>query len=193
MRELKRYKTFDELSTWYDYKYIDMGDGWECPREVALDYLAFMGITQKNEQALLLDVGCGAGHFIQTASEFVDCEGIDISKVAVVMAKERVPHCEFYVDNIETFNELLLYDYIVSLGSIEHTLDIPKALEKIYNLLTDDGIAFILVPNEEWLHLDQPNETTHTDIEWRKLFEDADLEVTKFERRGDISLFLLKK
>lgn len=193
MRELKRYDTFKDLGEWYNNKYTEMGDGWDCPEDVAEDYIRFAEIDKAHHDDNLLDVGCGAGHFLKVASKYLLCMGVDLSSVAIEKAKQRVKHCIFDVSSIEEMPSFYRYSYITSIGSLEHTLDIPKALDKIYSLLEDDGSFFALVPNDKWLHMDQPNETTYSNDEWERLFTYGGFKVIKFEERGDLSLFLLKK
>ncbi len=192
--QMIRFDNSVDLGKWYDQKYTEMGDGWECPREAALSYLEFMGIVDKQDNKTLLDVGCGAGHFIQTAQEFVDCLGIDLSYVAIHKAQERCPQSTFAIGNIE-IHELgsERFDYITSVGSIEHCIDINAALWMIQRKLKDDGVFYALVPNEAWQHFDQPQETTHTDEEWETIFKHGGFKTVKFRRNGDISEFLLRR
>lgn len=192
---LKKLKTTKGLAAWYDRKYASMGCGWDCPRSEALKYIEFMELPQdKNKR--LLDVGCGQGHFTAIANEFVESFGIDISQFIINKAKETYPAVQFALGNIE--EEIIpeihnVVDYVASIGSIEHCVDVPQALRSIHTILKADGSFYALVPNEEWIHMDQVNEVTHTDEEWRALFTDAGFIETKYMRINDISHFLLKK
>lgn len=191
---LMKFKKTKDLAHWYDQKYTDMGKGWDCPRSEALKYLAFMGITEKQEKCLL-DIGCGQGHFTAIANEFVQARGIDISPVVVSMASQAYPDVGFSLVDIEHPVELrsLQFDYIASIGSIEHCIDIPQAVKSVYELLVPGGIFYALVPNEEWQHFDQPNEVTHTDQEWLDIFREKSWRFIKHNRIGDISHFLFQK
>jgi len=192
--QLEAFTNSSDLGHWYDNKYTDMTDGWDCPREVALSYLGFMGVTQANKEKRLLDVGCGAGHFIKTAEELVSCVGIDLSSVGIELAKKRCPGSEFKVADIEVQDkELGQFDYITSVGSVEHCISIQSALSNIKNMLKPNGLFFALVPNEQWQHFDQPHETTHTDLEWRRIFDEAGLKEVAASRNQDLSLFLLER
>lgn len=193
MRELKRYNTFEELGNWYNDKYNEMGDGWDCPEDIALEYISFANIDSLNHEDNLLDIGCGAGHFIKIASRFVLCMGVDISDVAIEKARRRSPEAIFYTMKLEDIPDNYSFNIITSIGSLEHTLDIPVALNKIHNLLKDNGTFFALVPNEKWLHMDQPNETTYTNEEWEQLFKNANFKIIKLQDKADLSLFLMKK
>ena len=188
---LLKYTNYRELSKWYDDKYIEMGDGWDCPRDVALEYLNFAGI-EKSEK-LLLDVGCGAGHFLSVAEEFVNCEGIDISDVALNKARERLKHSIVYKLNIEKMDSWSVYDYVTSIGSIEHCIKINEAVKVIYRVLKKEGYFFALVPNDKWEHFDQPNETTKSHLGWKNLFIENKFKVIKEKIDNNLSYFLLKK
>ncbi len=51
----------------------------------------------------VLEYGCGLGYFSQMMFEVANCQiiGIDISETAIIKAKERFPHIDFKVGDIE--------------------------------------------------------------------------------------------
>jgi 2-polyprenyl-3-methyl-5-hydroxy-6-metoxy-1,4-benzoquinol methylase len=192
---LMMFDTSEELGAWYDQKYTQMGDGWECPTEVANSYLDFAEIPF-DEDKILLDVGCGAGHFIETAQRRVTCIGIDLSRVAVDLAYLRCPDSFFMKADVEHYgygNVKENYDYATSIGSIEHCINIPVAIQGVWNLLKTGGVFYVLVPNEEWKHFDQPQEQTKTDEQWLALFDESSWSLLKQNRTNDISHFLFQK
>lgn len=190
--ELKQFETTEELASWYNQKYSEMGKGWDCPRDAALQYIAFMELPRDRRETLL-DVGFGSGDFMQVVWEYVTPVGIEISTTAIDQAKLAHPTLKFEHGDIETYTSSEKFGFIASIGSIEHCIDVPKALQNIHKLLKDDGKAYMLVPNEKWIHMDQPNEVTHTDDEWLDLFIKAGFTPVKYERILDISHFLLVK
>lgn len=191
--QLIRFDNSEDLGKWYDEKYTEMGGGWKIGEEGANRILDWMGV-KTNTMKLLLDVGCGDGDFIKTAANRVSCVGIDLSEVGINFAKEATPAAQFSVADVEVYKHNECFNYVVSLGSIEHCISIPKALKNIHDtLLAHDGIFYVLVPNEAWQHFDQPQETTHTDEEWAKLFTDAGFVIQEQRRNNDLSEFLLTR
>ena len=83
-----RYRTSEELAAWYDKKYTEMGDGWITPPEECNRHLDDLGVPY-DKKKLLLDVGCGAGHFLAEAEKRVECRGCEISEKARLYASLR--------------------------------------------------------------------------------------------------------
>ena len=190
-RELKQFDNTADLAAWYDAKYTEMGDGWYTPPEECNRHLDAMGVPfDKNKK--LLDIGCGAGHFLSEAEKRVSCVGVEISNVGIKHAIVRAPSSVFYELSIEhpDLSRLGGYDYIVSIGSLEHVVHIGKALDNIRKLLKDDGTFYFYCPNELWKHFDQPNERTKTDKEWFDLFWKHDLYVYSSQRWNDNTAFI---
>ena len=69
------------------------------------------------------------------------------------------------------------FDFAISLGSMEHALNIPAAVREMARILKPGGRYLLYVPNEEWVHEDQPLETTATGDEWVELLIGAGLGV----------------
>lgn len=194
-RSLIQFDNTRDLANWYDQKYQDMGGGWKIPEEEAVRLIKWAGI-KKDKTKSLLDIGCGQGHFVSIANRYVRAGGIDLSRVVIKMAKETFPEMAFEVDDIEMElpTEVLgVLDYLTSIGSIEHCIDMKTALENCHKLLKPNGKFLVLVPNELWVHMDQPQEQTHTDEEWEDIFNDAGFIVTKSNRHNDLTDFLLVK
>ena len=191
--------TFDnstQLGEWYDKKYTEMGGGWKVGKEEALRLIKWAGF-QSNINSQLLDIGCGDGDFISHIDDKFTCIGIELSEVAWKLCKARRLNAYFYHQDIETISPHIFrdgrFDYITSIGSIEHCLDIDLALRNCHRILRDSGKFLVLVPNELWPHQDQPQEQTHTDKEWPKIFGQAGFIVAKVNRRNDLTDFLLVK
>lgn len=192
-RSLIQFDNTKDLASWYDQKYTEMGGGWSMMPETANEILEFIGITLPQPTKTLLDVGCGEGYFVQhVSSNFFKCVGIDISEVIVKKAQDRSPNDLFLAQDIETMSAIIKFDYITSVGSIEHCIDVNKALKKVKALLNEGGLFYALVPNEEWLHMDQPQEQTHADEEWTEMFTQAGFSIVKQRRNRDLSEFLLQ-
>lgn len=96
----------------------------------------------------ILDIGCGTGLFLNTAMHYgFDVYGIDVSQAAVNNAKE-----EFGIDADKKLisqldPEHMQFDVITMWHVLEHLIDPVSELLKVRQLLKDDGVLFIEVPN----------------------------------------------
>jgi SAM-dependent methyltransferase len=182
------------LGDWYDNKYLEMGDGWNTPADEVNRHLDDIGVPFDMTKQLL-DVGCGAGHFLQEATRRVHCCGIELSRIGLAHTVLRAPTADVILGDIATtlvFPDKL-FDYVVSIGSLEHIVDLPQALDNIREILKDDGKFYFYCPNELWAHFDQPNEQTKTDEGWMALFAAHGLITHKFTRWNDNTAFLGSK
>ena len=137
----------------------------------------------------VLDVACGAGDWLEiAASKGATISGIDISKRAIGICRQRLPEGEFYVGPAETlpFPDQQ-FDLITCLGSLEHFLDQPGALKEMARVAKPDARILILVPNAGFLtyrlrlyggtHQQAVRETIRTLSEWQQMFSGAGLEI----------------
>lgn len=190
----KQIDTSEELGRWYDDKYREMGDGWNTPPEESNEHLDALGVLV-DPMKRLLDIGCGAGHFLLEAQKRVHAEGFEISEEGIRCAIRRgvKPENLGFV-SIESDSVLQAgvhrYDYIVSLGSLEHIVDLHQALENIRALLKPGGKFYFYCPNEKWVHFDQPNERTMDDQDWMALFASHALFVESRRRWNDNTAFI---
>jgi 2-polyprenyl-3-methyl-5-hydroxy-6-metoxy-1,4-benzoquinol methylase len=96
----------------------------------------------------LLDVGCGRGYFVKTASDGgFDAMGIDLSEKAVRYARET-----FKVTADTASMETLLrsgrtFEVVTLWHALEHFDDPISALTIVRSLLSEGGICVIEVPN----------------------------------------------
>lgn len=191
------FRTHEQVGSWYDQKYTEMGGGWLTPTH-ELDFhlralVEAQDVTAAVRNTRLVDFGCGDGQFLYWASSypFQKLVGIDISDVAVRLARERCNDPNVSVvqttmeDPIGEDFEPGSFDWAISLGSLEHCLDIPAAVRSMWRLLTRGGRFLIYVPNEEWIHADQPLETTLTGDEWTQILTHAGLRVESVVKMND--------
>ena len=118
--------------------------------EIYARYLALLGIDRES-QATLLDVGSGAGVFldycrINTKLKTSACELAEDSydDLLSIVGKDNL----FFGKTIEDteFNERK-FDYITLWGVLEHIASPNPVIEKCARLLTDDGKILIFIPN----------------------------------------------
>lgn len=197
VQDRREIETYEELAGWYDAKYSEMKGTWVTPEQECDWHLDDIGVPEDNrEHHRLLDIGCGGGDFLVAATfRELDCLGIEISKYALDVAKKRLAHtgARLALANIETLADGKpgdQFDYIVSLGSLEHVLDIDKALRSIHKLLKPTGKFYFYLPNEKWIHKDQPNERTGTQAAWINLLTKHGFEVQSVKRWNDSDAYM---
>lgn len=107
----------------------------------------------ENKNANILDIGCGAGHFLYFLKKkgYKNILGIDISPEQVAFCKEKNISEEIELADAFEFlkNKINYYDAIISNDVIEH---IPKDkiidfLILINNALKSKGLFFARTPN----------------------------------------------
>ena len=94
-----------------------------------------------------LDVGCGNGHSVELFSKQwpgTECWGLDLSVIAIELAKKRVPEATFICASLEDA-VLPKYDVIISLGVLEHFLNYTAMFAKLRSIM--GGILYMEVPN----------------------------------------------
>ncbi len=142
----------------------------------------------------LLDIACGLGLLLKEAEALgLETFGIDISEVAVELARNNSPQSEI----IEGSGENLPYpnnffDYVTNLGSLEHFIHPDKGIQEMVRVLKAEGKAAVLLPNSYWWrgiikvlktgdYVDQEQELERfaTKNEWIRLLEENGLKVIK--------------
>ncbi len=96
----------------------------------------------------LLDVGCGTGWTSKIYQDhgFV-VTGLEPSQLRAQIARERygIEVINDYLENLS--DEVGCYDVIVLRHIIEHLAEPDEIMEKVRALLTNNGIAVVIVPN----------------------------------------------
>lgn len=98
----------------------------------------------------LIDMPCGDGVVLEMlAPYFGDVLGIDASSAHLQKAAERVPNAKFIHNLIEDVKLDRKYDVITMLNILEHVPEPQVTLAKAAELLCDDGVIIVHVPNAE--------------------------------------------
>lgn len=143
----------------------------------------------------LLDVACGGGGFLYYAEQRVSCCGVDISPVAIEYARKLLKRTRVEVGKAEVlaYNDRE-FDFVTCLGSLEHFLDMDRALQEMRRVLKENGKLLIYVPNLYffgdivWVWLTgkpiiergrQPVERANTVNGWQQLIEDNGFRVIR--------------
>jgi cyclopropane-fatty-acyl-phospholipid synthase len=105
-----------------------------------------------NERDKLLEVGFGNGTFLLNIAEEhnIPLHGVSLSEEQTKIAKKKQK--EKNLDNaniifeVKDFKDIKgknLYSKLISVGQMEHSLNLRSYFKKIYDLLTENGIAVI--------------------------------------------------
>lgn len=95
----------------------------------------------------LLDVGCGDGQLLQTATdEGWEAVGIDLSEGAVRLCDRRGLSA-FHTDFFDSSLDARRFDVVVMSELIEHVPCPQRFLRRAEELLEDDGVLYLTTPN----------------------------------------------
>jgi SAM-dependent methyltransferase len=152
----------------------------------------------------LLDVACGQAGLVGKAREWgLEAYGIDQSEVALRDALPRLPASTLVVaDGHALPFPCGYFDRVVNIGSLEHYLDPVAGAAEMARVLTDDGLACILLPNAYGLRTNvihawrsgkvyddgQPLQRYGTRRQWQRLLEAGGLRVERvvgYESHGE--------
>lgn len=107
----------------------------------------------------ILDMGCGTGHFLnECQSKGWEIEGVEVSEVARANAKSE--HNIDPVSSLEEVEGVERFDAITLWHVLEHLPDVEKKLSRFNELLKENGMLFIAVPNHESL------DAKHYGVHW---------------------------
>jgi len=100
----------------------------------------------------VLDAGCGGGKVLNQLSQMkikdVQLVGVDISPAGVMRSDKIAPS---FVSSLEDMNiPHKDFNVVICNNTIEHLIDIDKALSNFYNILVEDGILYIQTDNSIW-------------------------------------------
>jgi len=97
----------------------------------------------------LLDVGCATGDFLRIARRYYEAEGIELSKWAAHLAKER--GLTIHESCLADLNSPEQYDVVTLWGVIEHLEDPKSEVQHIFRLMKKGGILCIWTGDVESL------------------------------------------
>lgn len=197
MIQRKELATTAEIAEWYDRKFTEMGGAWKTPDSEWTEHLARIGVAIGRRS--LIDLGCGDGSFIRyVTGKYPGLlgYGIDISATGIAMAEAAQSSDRQYFlirDMADTQMLPGTFDHAVSLGSMEHCLDIPRVLGEARRILKPGGTLYIYAPNETWTATDQPNETLMNLNEWEERLHHAGFRVDGYWPLGNNNAYLARR
>jgi SAM-dependent methyltransferase len=109
-------------------------------------------LSRLTREGRILEAGCGLGRWAFFLQRYdYTTYGIDISlglRKAKAYSERTSAKCVFTLGDVRKLPFVSNYfDFIISLGVIEHFPDSLKALEEYYRVLRYGGEAFVAVPN----------------------------------------------
>lgn len=157
----------DDILGTRKYEYLDIGVSTHINR-----YLwALLSVNQKN----VLDVACGCGYGTSLLAEkAASVIGVDLDPVTIKYANKyfNAPNIKYLCSNLVNFDTKNKFDVITSFETIEHIKEEKAYLNKIKELLREDGIFIVstpVAPNNgqskinKW-HINEFTETRFTEV-----------------------------
>ncbi len=175
------------VRAWFDGTYRDHGFAYLRPMAA---YPIFLQLLDAQPGERLLDIGCGPGLLLKAALlRGVEPHGVDISEVAVGMARKYVPESTCQVANAEAlpFTDDS-FDLLTCIGAFERMLDRRLVLDEMQRVIRPGGRLCLMVRNATapgwriWRQLlGRQNHAGHQDAkglrEWREMFESVGLTI----------------
>jgi ubiquinone/menaquinone biosynthesis C-methylase UbiE len=101
----------------------------------------------------LLDIASGGGRFLKEAeNQNLRAVGLDFSQTALKLASHQLRQSALIRGNAEALPvKDAAFDYVASLGSLEHFLNPEQAAKEMVRVRKTGGRAAVLVPNSYFL------------------------------------------
>ena len=97
----------------------------------------------------VLEIGCGTGDLLAALSPRRGL-GIDISPKMVEIARDKFPHLEFKVGDLEDLQIEEKFDYVVLVETIGHVDDIQLAFNELHKVCKPETQVIIVYYNYLW-------------------------------------------
>ena len=154
--------------------------------------------AHRNEGGRLLDVGCGAGFFLRALRpDRWDRFGVEISPRSAAAAERGIGAGRVFAGRLaDAPQEAGGYDVVTFWASLEHVTDPARNLEIARNLLKQNGLLVVQVPNfaswqavrfgGDWFALDVPRHRFHfTPDSLERLVRRTGFEPIELRRRSE--------
>jgi len=139
-----------EQKQYWDQRWNQVQDeyphAWARRRGAAI--LAMLGSVSL-QHPRILDMGCGTGWFTEELARIGEATGVELSEVAVSLARSRYPHATFLAGNVlKMALPAAHFDVVVSLEVIAHVEDQDGYLERAVQALKPGGYLVITTVNK---------------------------------------------
>jgi len=158
---MKPHNTFDydKLAKYYDKIYFNK----DYEKEVRF----IQRVLEKFNAKTILDVGCGTGEHISRLEKLgFRCDGLDLSKEMLSIAKQKVKNAQLFLGDMRNFNLNRKYDAIICMfATFNYNLTTRDALKTLLSFkrhLNDDGIVLLDLHN---VFCDGEKKIKHKEIE----------------------------
>jgi len=132
-------RLYGKLADYYDYIYH-----WKDYKKEARQIKKLVGEYKRSSGNSLLDVACGTGKHIFYLRGAFECEGIDISKDMIAVARKNVPGIVFRTGNMVDFDLGRRFDVVIclfsSVGYLLTVHDINRASSNFARHLKRGGV-----------------------------------------------------
>ena len=97
----------------------------------------------------VLDIGCGAGAYLQHFSEKYKAYGIDLNIDMIEVGEKNLPNAVFIYDDFIKHNFTRQFNFIYSISVLEFIApgNLENFLKKVHQLLAPGGIFFLHYPH----------------------------------------------
>jgi len=96
----------------------------------------------------ILEVGCGAGWFVDQLVAYGTVTGVDITPSVLDRARERVPQATFLTGDVLDIDlPLASFDVVVGLELLSHVEDHQAFVARLHDLLVDGGHLMLATQN----------------------------------------------
>ncbi|MEM6483826.1 MAG: class I SAM-dependent methyltransferase [Pseudomonadota bacterium] len=135
-----------EIASWFDKTYSMRGLSYLRPSRAYEVFSQMLGLSPGDS---LLDIACGPGLFLEQAQRCgVQVSGVDISPVAIGLARKRVAGAGLAIGAADRLPYIDgTFDFVTCFGSLERFLSARCALDEMNRVLHDDGRVLIMVRN----------------------------------------------
>lgn len=155
---IERIPSEKELTDFYS-KYAYSKDPWISPITIKRYHELLDEFESYRQTNRLLDVGCGAGHFLKVAKDRGwEVYGTEYSPAAIALCKEKGIRMQEGALSSKDF-EAVSFDVITSFEVLEHINNPQEDMESIVHLLRTGGLHYVTTPNfnalsRYWLQAD---------------------------------------
>jgi ubiquinone/menaquinone biosynthesis C-methylase UbiE len=133
---------YGKLAAYYDYIYH-----WKDYKTEVRQIKKLISEYKRSSGNSLLDVACGTGRHISYLRRDFECEGIDVSRDIIAVAKKNVPGIRFVIANMTDFDLGKRFDVVLclfsSVGYLLTERDIQKASSNFARHLKRGGVLIV--------------------------------------------------
>jgi SAM-dependent methyltransferase len=158
-------------------------------------YRWLLSLLNAQPGRIFLDISCGVGTLPRLAAQAdLKAHGVDFSQVALQIAYRESPQPDWVAGDAEHLPYAdATFDYVTSIGSLEHYTHPEAGARELARILKADGRACVLLPNtfgllgNVWHALrtgrtfedGQPIQRYAARLEWQNLLEEGGLTVER--------------